>query len=170
MGDNQRTSVLLSMGSNVGDRRQHLEDAVDALTSHDNVTLQNCSAIFETQPLEDENQDFFLNMLVAAQTTLEPEDLLAELKRIESSLGRKKRRVNGPREIDIDIAFYGESVYQSETLTIPHAKVHERKFVLIPLSHLQPEFVCPDCEKSVTELLRECPDESYIQLYGHIQT
>jgi len=145
-----------------------LQQAMEAMAQTDAISVQRTSAVYETQPLEEAEQDKFLNMVAEVETSLEPAGLLKRLKKIEKDLGRKKRKSKGPREIDIDIVFYGQSVLEQTDLTIPHEKLHQRKFVLFPLSHLAPEFQSPREGKTVAELLHECPDESYIHLYGHL--
>ncbi len=90
------------------------------------------------------------------------------MKNIEKKLGRKQRKNKGPREIDIDIIFYGDEVIDEPDLKIPHEQFHKRKFVLVPLSHMIPGFMSPAHNKTINDLLKECPDESYIQLYEHM--
>jgi len=160
--------VYLSLGTNVGDRLHWLEKAVNALREEEGISVDELSSVFETQPLELEDQPLFLNMVVACSTSLAPEELLDAVKDIETRLGRVKRRPKGAREIDIDIILYGEVVIESDHLSIPHPRFHERKFVLVPLSHIAPELESPVHGKTVTELLDECPDDSYIHLYEHL--
>lgn len=147
----------------------YLHQAIDGMAHLEEIDVVKTSAIYETQPLEVTDQEKFLNMIAEVKTTLEPTQLLKSLKKLEKKLGRKKRRAKGPREIDIDIVFYGQAVMDEPDLTIPHEKFHQRKFVLFPLRHLAPEFRSPREEKTVTELLHECPDKSYIHLHGHLK-
>jgi len=104
----------------------------------------------------------FLNMAVAGSTCANPSDLLRDIKSIEKVMGRKERKKNGPREIDIDIIFYGDEIVEQPGLQIPHPALDERKFVLLPLNDLAPGFISPAHDKSISQLLRECPDDSYI--------
>jgi len=160
--------IVLSLGSNVGDRMQYLKQALDALNGIEEITVFDSSSVYETQPVDEPEQEFFLNMVVAARTRFEPKELLKQLKSIEKKLGRKQRKDKGPREIDIDIIFFGDEVIDEPDLKIPHEHFHKRKFVLVPLSHMIPGFMSPVHDKTINDLLKECPDESYIQLHEHI--
>lgn len=160
--------IVLSLGSNIGDRLTHLENALQKLNEQPDILVFDKSSVYETQPLEDPDQDLFLNIVVAARTKLSPRELLQTVKQLEKDLGRKKRREKGPREIDIDIIFYGDQVIDEPDLKIPHERFHERKFVLVPLSHMIPGFISPIHDKTIANLLKECPDGSLIQLYEHI--
>ncbi len=115
-------------------------------------------AVYETPPWGYNDQPAFLNQVVEVQTELEPEDLLAKLKGIENNLGRVKNFRYGPRCIDIDILFYGDRVYQSDALTIPHPFLAERAFVLVPLNDVAPDFIHPILKISVSELLAALND------------
>ncbi len=160
--------IVLSLGSNIADRLTYLENALDALDKQPEITVFDKSSVYETQPVDDPDQDLFLNMVVAARTKLSPRKLLQAAKRIEKDLGRKQRRKKGPREIDIDIIFYGDRVIDEPDLKIPHERFHERKFVLVPLSHMIPGFISPIHDETIADLLKVCPDGSLIQLYDHI--
>lgn len=148
----------------------YLQQAVSALEQSPALDIRKRSAVYETQPLEDLDQDKFLNMIIEIDCDMKPEELLHALQAIEKDLGRKRRRKKGPREIDIDIVFYGDQVIEKKDLQIPHPKVAQRKFVLFPMSHINPDFMSPAHKKSVAELLHECPDESYIHLHGHLKS
>lgn len=160
--------IVLSLGSNIADRLAYLESALAALEEQPEITIFDKSSVYETQPVGVPDQDLFLNMVVAARTRLSPQELLQTVKRIEKDLGRKQRREKGPREIDIDIIFYGDKVIDKPDLKIPHERFHERKFVLVPLSHMIPGFISPIHDKTIADLLKECSDGSLIQLYEHI--
>ncbi|MCF7805499.1 MAG: 2-amino-4-hydroxy-6-hydroxymethyldihydropteridine diphosphokinase [Candidatus Marinimicrobia bacterium] len=164
----EEAPVFLSLGSNVGERMEYLRRAVESMKESDDMTVQGESAVYETEPVEVEDQDRFLNMVARISTELEPKELLECLKEIEQDLGRKHRRDKGPREIDIDILFYGHRTVDSADLKIPHERLQDRKFVLFPLSQLAPDFMSPTHKKSVAELLHDCQDKSYIHLHGHL--
>lgn len=149
--------VYLALGSNVGDRLANLKEAIAALTPQMDVKAK--SAVYETPPWGYEDQPKFLNQVVRVKTYLEPELLLKHLKRLEVALGRKESFPNGPRLIDIDILFYDELVLYSPNLVIPHPRLHERAFVLMPLMDLDPELVHPIHKKSVREMLAACRAE-----------
>jgi 2-amino-4-hydroxy-6-hydroxymethyldihydropteridine diphosphokinase len=142
--------VYLALGSNLGDRLANLKQAIAALTPQINVKAK--SQVYETPPWGVENQPKFLNQVVKAKTYLEPEQLLKHLKRLEVALGRKESVPNGPRLIDIDILFYNDLVLNTPTLVIPHPRLHERGFVLLPLMDIAPDLVHPVNKKSIREL------------------
>jgi 2-amino-4-hydroxy-6-hydroxymethyldihydropteridine diphosphokinase len=134
----------LGLGSNVGDRRGHLQAAVDALPAH-GVDVLAASSVYETEPVgEVLDQPDFLNACVRVRTALEPEALLDACKAVERELGRAGGGVrHGPRPIDVDLLLLGEESYRSERLSLPHAEVTSRRFVLVPLLELAPALVVP---------------------------
>jgi len=144
-------TVYIALGSNLGDRPANLRAAVEALAPE--VTVLAESRVYETPPWGYEDQPAFLNMAVKGETDLEPEALLAYLKQIETQLGREKTVRWGPRLIDLDILFYDDLVIESPPLVVPHPRLHERGFVLVPLADVAPEFVHPVLGKRVRELL-----------------
>jgi 2-amino-4-hydroxy-6-hydroxymethyldihydropteridine diphosphokinase len=143
--------VYIALGTNLGDRSGNLRAAIHALAP--DVTVLAESHIYETPPWGYEDQPPFLNMVVKAETDLEPGALLRHLKGLEADLGREKSIRWGPRLIDLDILFYDDRVIQSPPLVIPHPRLHERGFVLVPLADVAPEFMHPVLGKRVWELL-----------------
>lgn len=143
--------VYIALGTNLGDRLGNLRAAIHALAP--DVTVLAESHIYETPPWGYEDQPPFLNMVVKAETDLEPGALLKHLKRLETDLGREKSIRWGPRLIDLDILFFDDRVIQSPPLVIPHPRLHERGFVLVPLADVAPEFIHPVLGKRVWELL-----------------
>ena len=142
--------VYLALGSNLGDRLANLKQAIAALTPQINVKAK--SQVYETPPWGFEDQPKFLNQVVKAKTYLEPEQLLKHLKRLELALGRKESVPNGPRLIDMDILFYDDLVLNTPALVIPHPRLHERGFVLLPLMDIAPDLVHPVSKQSVREM------------------
>lgn len=155
--------VYLALGSNVGNRAANLKAAIAALPPQMEVKAK--SRVYETPPWGYANQEKFLNQVLKVQTYLKPEQLLKHLKRLEVALGREASFQNGPRLIDIDILFYDDLVFESPTVTIPHPRLHERGFVLMPLMDLAPDLVHPLKKQSIRELIAFC-DVSGIVPFG----
>jgi len=145
--------VYLGLGSNLGDRLANLRAAVDALGPEVRVLAE--SGIYETPPWGYTEQPAFLNMALKAETNLEPRALLKHLKNIEAGLGREKSFRYGPRKIDMDILLYEDRIFSNEMLVIPHPRLHERAFVLVPLADVGAEVKHPVLHKTVTEMLVE---------------
>ena len=145
-------TIYLALGSNEGDRQRFLESAIVLLPPK--VRVQKCSPIYETKPWGFKDQADFLNLVLEASTQLSAEDLLTHLKSVEESVGSKASFQNGPREIDIDILYYGDQIITQEKLTIPHPRLAERAFVLVPMMDIAPEFVHPALGKTISELAK----------------
>ena len=141
--------IYLGLGSNLGNRQENLDWALDLLSQR--VRMGKVSSVYETEPVGNLNQPRFLNIVCEAYTRLEPEQLLVLGKGIETKLGRTGKS-NDPRPIDIDVLFYGDRVIDTPELVIPHPRLHERAFVLIPLAEIAPELVHPVMGKTVTGL------------------
>lgn len=150
-------TVYLALGSNLGDRLANLKQAVAALTPQMDVKAK--SQVYETPPWGYEDQPKFLNQAIKATTYLEPEPLLKHIKRLEVALGRKASVPNGPRLIDMDILFYDDLVMNKPSLVIPHPRLHERAFVLLPLMDLAPDLVHPVRRQSVRDMAAMCNTE-----------
>ncbi len=149
--------VYLALGSNLGDRRGNLAAALQRL--REKVELHTISSVYETEPVGYLDQPRFLNMVCCGKTELSPEQLLKEVKTIETIIGRQPSFRNGPRPIDIDILLFDDIQMKQEALTIPHPRMHERAFVLIPLSEISPNVVDPQSGKTVQELADALPHD-----------
>ncbi|GJQ58693.1 MAG: 2-amino-4-hydroxy-6-hydroxymethyldihydropteridine diphosphokinase [Candidatus Scalindua sp. AMX11] len=149
-------NVYLGIGSNLGNRKKNLDDAVARIAAFDGVCLITRSGYYETDPVGGPQQPDYLNCVVAVQTEIEPVQLLRMLKRIEKELGRRPGVRWGPRVIDIDILLYDDMVINHEDLKIPHERMHERMFVLEPLNEISPDLIHPVLKKSIFELLCHC--------------
>jgi 2-amino-4-hydroxy-6-hydroxymethyldihydropteridine diphosphokinase len=144
--------VYLALGSNLGNRIENLRDAITKLAP--DVKVIASSPVYQTPPWGFECQPAFLNQVVAGETHLIPVDLLKYLKNIESVLGRSPTFRNGPRVIDLDILFFDELIIDQPDLVIPHPRLHERAFVLVPLADIAPDFHHPVFGLSVKEMLQ----------------
>jgi 2-amino-4-hydroxy-6-hydroxymethyldihydropteridine diphosphokinase len=148
--------IYLSLGSNIGDRERNLRAAVERLDAP-GLRVLRVSPVYETEPVDYTDQRWFLNLVVEAETTLFPLQLLARVQKIERALGRVRTVPKGPRIIDIDILLYGAAVVHGAKLEIPHPRMAERRFVLVPLHDLAPDLRHPVARATVTELLRAAP-------------
>ena len=157
-------TVLLALGSNLGQRIDHLRAARQALATR--VTIGATSPIYETEPLYVTEQPAFLNMVLRGDVGLSPEELLAFIKKTERDLGRAASVRFGPRVIDIDIIDYDGRQLQRPDLVIPHPRVHERAFVLRPLADVAPRWSLPRSGKTALQLLRTLPDKQGIRPYA----
>jgi 2-amino-4-hydroxy-6-hydroxymethyldihydropteridine diphosphokinase len=135
-----QNQAYIALGSNIDDRFTYLTNAISELNKHEKIKVVNVSSIYETDPVGYTEQSPFLNMVVSVETTLNPHDLLEECLHIELILGRKREIKWGPRTVDLDILLYNQENMETDKLIIPHPRMHERAFVLIPLleiaSHL----------------------------------
>ena len=156
-------TIYIALGSNKGNKLQNLQSAIDAIFKSVG-TVKKISKIYETPALGFDGDDFF-NACIRVETELKPKRLLKELQTIEKDLGRSKKLTEGyeSREIDLDILFYDNEIFEEKTLLIPHPSLHLRKFVLQPLLDIAKDFEHPVLKKSVEDLFKECNDESSIE-------
>jgi len=153
---------FLLLGSNLGDRNFYLLEAKKYLSEEAGI-IQQTSGIYETAPWGFETQPSFLNQVLVLKTGLSPEILMQTLLAIENKMGRIRDEKMGPRTIDIDILLYDEIVYDSPTLSIPHPRLHMRRFVLLPLSEINASKNHPRLKQSVGQLLSACQDPLSVQ-------
>ena len=156
--------IYLSLGSNRGDRALNLQRAIEALEGA-GVRVQRASSLYKTEPVDFGPQEWFLNCAVEAQTYLMPRQLLRALKSVERALGRRPGVHKGPRPIDIDILLYENVVVRTTELTIPHERLAQRRFVLVPLRELAPTARDPVSKRTVAELLQGLTDASQVVKY-----
>jgi len=162
-----RETVYIGFGSNVGNRVDFCDRAVTLLSLLPHSLVSGVSLLYETAPVKDRvepGSGWFLNGVVQLETDLTPLSLLEMLQEIERSLGRDDEHRSGPRTIDLDILFYGDRVINEPRLTVPHPRLHQRRFVLMPLSELAPLLAHPTRHRSVNQMLAETSDPSEVRL------
>ncbi len=157
--------VYIGVGSNIGDRTQHLVDACATLQRHPAIAVQAVSSLYHTAPVGFTAQGWFLNAVARLDTTLSPPALLGVTQAAEQQLGRVPTWHWGPRIIDIDILLYDTLQVHTPCLTIPHAALHERRFVLVPLAELAPDLQLPSGVR-VRDLLSVLPEDNDVQRLG----
>ncbi|MBE0415020.1 MAG: 2-amino-4-hydroxy-6-hydroxymethyldihydropteridine diphosphokinase [Dehalococcoidia bacterium] len=158
--------VYLGLGSNLGDRKANLEKALQLLSER--LAIEQISSLYETAPVGHEEQSLFLNVVCRTQTDLEPFQLLSLIKGIEVSLGRVPSFPNAPRPIDVDILFYGDLVMETPELTIPHPRIKERAFVLIPLFELDAALLHPPSGERISALAARVPGREGVRKMGKL--
>ncbi len=160
-------TVFIGFGSNSGNRIDYCDRAVTLLSLLPHSRLLGVSLLYETEPVRDVTDpgpDWFLNGVVQLETNITPMSLLSTLQEIERALGRGEDHRSGPRTMDLDILFYGERVINDPGLTIPHPRLHLRRFVLLPMNELDPLWVHPTLKRTVAQLLTETKDQAQAQL------
>ncbi|ALX49422.1 2-amino-4-hydroxy-6-hydroxymethyldihydropteridine diphosphokinase [Lentibacillus amyloliquefaciens] len=150
--------IYLALGSNIQPRKDYLSKALTALDDHQRITVIRKSSIYQTAPVGYTDQADFLNMVIELDTSLLPLELLDVCQTIEKQLGRERDIRFGPRTVDLDILIYNQENRETELLTIPHPRMHERAFVLIPLSEIANELAFPAAYKTVSDYIDELPE------------
>ena len=167
-GCQQMATAYLSMGSNLGHREENIKSALKMLGQE--ARILKVSSLYETDPVGYKDQPWFLNCVCSVETDLSPQALLKLAKTIEKSLGRKPTRRFGPRLIDIDILFYDDLILDSPDLTIPHPRLAERAFVLVPLKEIAPNLVHPLSGLTIEELLKKVENPEEVHLYSEFSS
>jgi len=155
------TIAYLSLGSNIGDRLGYLAGAVRRLQA-DDLQVTAISSVYETAPQGKTDQPPFLNIAVQVETSLSATALLARIQAVEQALGRVRHERWGPRTLDIDIVLFGDEIRETEELTLPHPRMMERAFVLVPLIEINPDVRAPAVERPLAQVLRELPDQQVV--------
>jgi 2-amino-4-hydroxy-6-hydroxymethyldihydropteridine diphosphokinase len=159
------TTVYLSLGSNLGDRGKNLRTAIAAL-GEANVRVTRISSFYETEPVDLREQPWFLNCVVQGDTKASAADLLRALQGIESHMGSEKLVPKGPRLIDLDILLYGDDTVGTPELQVPHPRMLQRKFVLVPLAEIAPNLKHPSWTETAAELLSRATDSSVVRKFA----
>jgi len=154
-GTNVRKIVYLSLGSNLGDREGNLRTAIGKLEEFGSVIA--VSSFYETEPVDVAAQPWFLNCALKFETEKMPRQLMSAILTLEQSMGRQRRQNKGPRTIDIDVLLFGSSVIEIPSLTVPHPRMHQRRFVLEPLAEIAPEARHPVFKRTMRELRDALP-------------
>jgi len=161
--------VFLLLGANLGDRETTLSKAIE-LISERIASVISVSSLYETAPWGVEDQPAYLNQVIQIVTDKEANVVLKEALAIEKELGRERRLRWGARVIDIDMLYHNDSVMSSEVLEVPHPRLHQRKFTLVPLAEIAPAFVHPVLQKTNKQLLDECTDDGIVSLFKSSKT
>lgn len=156
---------FLGLGSNIENRLSNLRECIRRLLQIPGLILKQWSPIYETRPIDNSPQENFLNMVVEIDYLSTPLQLLKEIKSIETGMGRKTLYRWGPRNIDIDILFFGSEIMKTSLLSIPHPEIVNRNFVLKPMVDIASDFKCPVSGLCITELYRSCIDENKVWDY-----
>lgn len=159
----KHTKIYLSVGSNIGNRLDYLDKAGRLLQKAVGPILRS-SQVYETAAWGNTGQADFLNQVLELKTGLAPQELLKTCLKVEASLGRFREDKWGPRSVDVDILFYGETVIDEKNLQVPHPRLHLRNFVLIPLHEIAPELVHPLLQQDIETLLQNCQDPLEVAL------
>lgn len=154
--------IYLLTGSNIGNSQEHLQTAMAKIAVAVGVVSQQ-SGVYKTEPWGNKNQQDFLNQVLEIETELNPEEVLRTILAIETEMGRNRLRKWEPRIIDIDLLFYGNTIIRTQNLIVPHPLLHERRFTLLPLAEIAPDWVHPVFHQTVSELLESCTDTSLVE-------
>jgi 2-amino-4-hydroxy-6-hydroxymethyldihydropteridine diphosphokinase len=158
-------SVFLGLGSNVGDKEKHLAQACDRINTIERSSIIHVSSVYESEPWGRKDQDAFLNQVIEIKTNLKPGTFFAACQKIEKSMGRASSIRWGPRIIDIDLLIYHHRIIDDKGMQVPHPRLTQRRFVLVPLVEIAPHVIIPGVGKNTLEILQECEDSGKVIIY-----
>jgi 2-amino-4-hydroxy-6-hydroxymethyldihydropteridine diphosphokinase len=159
------TTIYISLGSNLGDRQTNLRTALAALPGA-GVRVVQVSEVYETEPVDYLNQDWFLNCVAQGETQLEAEKVLRALREIETHMKSKKQFAKGPRLIDLDILLFGDDIINTAELQVPHPRMLDRRFVLVPLAEIAAYLRHPSWSGNAAEMLQRTADKSIVRSFS----
>jgi 2-amino-4-hydroxy-6-hydroxymethyldihydropteridine diphosphokinase len=157
--------AYIALGSNLNDKMANLNKAIESIEKNSKVKVLKRSSVYQTEPVDLKDQPFFLNMVLEVETQISPFDLLHILQDIEKKMGRKKGKRWGPRNIDLDLLLYEDQVINSAELTLPHAQMHLRKFVLIPLVEITENTLHPLIKRTIPKILEDLKENSQVEIF-----
>ena len=155
--------AFIAIGSNLGTPKKNCIEAIDIISSNPDIKTISKSSLYQTAPVGNTEQDWFINSVIKISTQLNPDILLAVLLKIESKMGRIRKEKWGPRIIDLDLLFYDNLIIKQKDLTLPHPEIQKRNFVLQPLNEIEENFIHPSLNKSINTLLKESKDNSVVK-------
>ena len=156
-------NAFIAIGSNLGTPKENCIEAIDIISSNPDIKITSKSSFYQTAPVGNTEQDWFINSVIKISTKLNPDILLSALLKIESKMGRIRKEKWGPRIIDLDLLFYDNLVIKQKDLTLPHPEIQKRNFVLQPLNEIGENFIHPSLRKSISTLLKESKDNSVVK-------
>ena len=157
------TIAYIGIGSNLGTPGKNCIEAIEKISSTKDIKIISRSSFYQTEPIGEVQQDWFVNSAIKIKTNLSPTHLLSNLLNIESAMGRTREEKWGPRLIDLDLLFYGNLILRKKGLTLPHPEILKRKFVLIPMSEIAENLVHPTLKKTIKTLLQESSDGTVVK-------
>ena len=157
--------AYIGLGSNLNDRTKNLNEAINMIEEASEIKILKRSRVYQTEPVGPKDQPDFLNMALEIETALSSLDLIDFLQGVERKMGRQRKKKWGPRNIDLDLLLYGDQVKNMAKLTLPHPRMHLRKFVLMPLAEIAKDRVHPTLKKTVAKLLEDLKEDSKVELF-----
>jgi 2-amino-4-hydroxy-6-hydroxymethyldihydropteridine diphosphokinase len=158
------TVCYIGIGSNLGDSLKNCKYAVESLSKAEGIELLRASSFYRTEPVGQEEQNYFVNAVIEIRTVISARNLLQVMQDIENVMGRKRGVKGGPRIIDLDLLFYGQTVIEEQNLTVPHPEIHKRRFVLEPMSEIASYFIHPSFGVSIRGLKDRLDDNKIVEM------